>query len=61
MMPPPLSFVLIEDQDGRHHAVRRQAIIALVEDPPGTMTLLLSGSRIIVTDKDLGAALALLA
>ena len=59
MMSPPLPFVLIEDQDGRRHAVRRQAIVAMVEDPPGTTTMLLSGSRVIVVEKDLGATLAL--
>ena len=47
MMSPPLPFVLIEDQDGRRHAVRRQAIVAMVEDPPGTTTMLLSGTTVV--------------
>lgn len=58
---PPLPFVMVIDQDGKRHAVRRQAVIALVEDPPGCTTMLLSGARLIILDEDLATALANLA
>ena len=62
MMPPShCPFVLVEDQDGRRHAIRRQAAIAMLEDAPGTTMLLLSGGRIIVLNQALGAALVLVA
>ena len=60
MMGAPHPFILIQDQDGRRHALRRQAVTAMVEDPIGTTTLLLGGGRVLVLDQDLETALALL-
>ena len=59
--PLPPAYVLLDDQDGRRHAIRRQAILGLVEDPPATTTLLLAGGRVIVVDQDLGTTLAMIA
>lgn len=61
MATAPPAYVLLDDQDGRRHAIRRQAIIGLVEDPSATTTLLLSGGRMIVVNEDLGTTLAMIA
>lgn len=61
MQIPQSPFVLLDDQDGRRHAIRRNVIIALVEDPPGSVTVLLAGGRLIMLDQDLATALATIA
>jgi hypothetical protein len=56
-----VAFVLIEDQDGRRHVVRRKAIAATVEDPAGTTSLLLLEGQVTLLDQDLGDARAMVA
>ncbi len=58
MNPAPPLFIRLDDRDGRSIAVRRQAIIAMIEEPPGTTAILISGGRIILIDADLETTLA---
>ena len=47
----PHPFVLIRDQDGCRHALRRTAITAMIENASGGTTILLSGGRLVVLDE----------
>ena len=47
----PQPFVLVRDQDGCRHAIRRTAVIALTENLSGGTTILLSGGRLVVLDE----------
>ncbi len=57
MNPAPPPFIRLDDRDGRPIAVRRQAIIAMIEEPAGTTAILVSGGRVILIDADLETAL----
>ena len=47
----PHPFVLVRDQDGYRHALRRTAITAMTENASGGTTILLSGGRLVVLDE----------